>query len=160
VGGNSESTRPSAGEILSRDAEEEICRPSSALAISGFVAGLLMGLSGTGVAVVEMALHSSQGWREAAAFTLYPLGFIAVIVGRAQLFTENTLYPVVLVLDRRERLLDGLEHRPRRGHLAPDLRLGRRRRRRNAVGGVVVVALLNYGQVIAGRRKEPVPEHD
>jgi formate/nitrite transporter FocA (FNT family) len=32
---------------------------------------------------------------------LYPLGFVAVIVGRAQLFTENTLYPVVLVLTAR-----------------------------------------------------------
>src|SRR6202020_1346448 len=28
----------------------------------------------------------------------YPLGFIAVILGRSQLFTENTLYPVALVL--------------------------------------------------------------
>jgi formate/nitrite transporter FocA (FNT family) len=28
----------------------------------------------------------------------YPLGFIVVILGRSQLFTENTLYPVALVL--------------------------------------------------------------
>lgn len=32
---------------------------------------------------------------------MYPVGFVAVIIGRAQLFTENTLYPVVLVLDER-----------------------------------------------------------
>jgi formate/nitrite transporter FocA (FNT family) len=32
---------------------------------------------------------------------LYPLGFVAVIIGRTQLFTENTLFPVVLVLDER-----------------------------------------------------------
>ena len=32
----------------------------------------------------------------------YPLGFIVVILGRAQLFTENTLYPVALVLAERK----------------------------------------------------------
>ena len=32
---------------------------------------------------------------------LYPIGFIAVILGRAQLFTENTLYPVALMLAER-----------------------------------------------------------
>jgi formate/nitrite transporter FocA (FNT family) len=33
----------------------------------------------------------------------YPIGFIVVIIGRAQLFTENTLYPVALVLaEKRE----------------------------------------------------------
>jgi len=36
---------------------------------------------------------------------MYPAGFIAVIIGRSQLFTENTLYPVVLVLDERRHWL-------------------------------------------------------
>ena len=36
------------------------------------------------------------------AYMLYPIGFIAVIIGRAQLFTENTLYPVALILSERE----------------------------------------------------------
>jgi formate/nitrite transporter FocA (FNT family) len=65
-----------------------------------------MGLSGTGVAVLEAAFHSSQGWREVVSFFLYPLGFLAVIAGRSQLFTENTLYPVVLILVRRKHVLD------------------------------------------------------
>jgi formate/nitrite transporter FocA (FNT family) len=34
----------------------------------------------------------------------YPVGFIVVILGRAQLFTENTLYPVALVLAERKEL--------------------------------------------------------
>jgi formate/nitrite transporter FocA (FNT family) len=34
----------------------------------------------------------------------YPIGFVAAIVGRAQLFTENTLYPLTLVLDERRHL--------------------------------------------------------
>jgi formate/nitrite transporter FocA (FNT family) len=43
-----------------------------------------------------------------ASFLLYPIGFIVVIIGRAQLFTENTLYPVVLVLDEPRRLRPNL----------------------------------------------------
>jgi formate/nitrite transporter FocA (FNT family) len=39
---------------------------------------------------------------------LYPIGFIAVIIGRAQLFTENTLYPVIIVLDERRGFLSML----------------------------------------------------
>jgi formate/nitrite transporter FocA (FNT family) len=34
----------------------------------------------------------------------YPLGFIVVVIGRAQLFTENTLYPVALVLAEKRHV--------------------------------------------------------
>lgn len=102
------SARPRAGHILRRvmeDADEERNRSASGLAFSGFAAGLTMGLSGLGVAVLENHLPHA-GWATLVAYSAYPLGFIAVIMGRAQLFTENTLYPVVLVLDRRGGLLD------------------------------------------------------
>lgn len=105
-----ESARPEASEILGRvlhNAENELDRAPSGLAFSGVAAGLTMGLSGMSVAVLQHHLPATP-WAHALAFTLYPLGFIAVIIGRAQLFTENTLYPVVLVLDRRERYLDTL----------------------------------------------------
>lgn len=39
------------------------------------------------------------------AMLFYPLGFLVVVIGRAQLFTENTLYPVVLVLEDRRHVL-------------------------------------------------------
>ena len=38
----------------------------------------------------------------------YPIGFIVVIIGRAQLFTENTLYPVALVLSEKRELWNTL----------------------------------------------------
>jgi formate-nitrite transporter family protein len=57
-----------------------------------------MGLTGLGVARVRAILGSGTG-EELVSFLVYPIGFIAVIIGRAQLFTENTLYPVVRVLD-------------------------------------------------------------
>jgi len=50
-----------------------------------------MGLIGLGVASMR-ALIGSGGWGELAAYLAYQVGFVAVIIGRAQLFTENTLY--------------------------------------------------------------------
>jgi formate/nitrite transporter FocA (FNT family) len=48
------------------------------------------------------------GWQDLVSYLAYPIGFIAVIIGRAQLFTENTLYPVILVLDEHRYLLHTL----------------------------------------------------
>ena len=42
------------------------------------------------------------------SYLAYPIGFIAVVIGRAQLFTENTLYPVIRVLDEHRYLLQTL----------------------------------------------------
>jgi len=62
-----------------------------------------MGLTGLSVAIAQSTLGQGQ-WQDFVAHLVYPLGFIAVIIGRAQLFTENTLYPVIIVLDERRRL--------------------------------------------------------
>lgn len=100
------STRRSAYEILEQVIEnghEELDRSTHALAFSGVAGGMTMGLTGLGVAIAQSTLGEGQ-WSEFAAHLLYPLGFIAVIIGRAQLFTENTLYPVIIVLDERGKL--------------------------------------------------------
>lgn len=92
--------RPSAHEIyqqVAKNARQELERSSMALAISGFAGGISMGLTALGVSLALASLGSGAA-AHFVAYTLYPLGFIAVIVGRAQLFTENTLYPVALVL--------------------------------------------------------------
>src|SRR5436305_7300247 len=83
--------------------EEELKRSSAALAFSGLAAGIGMGLSGIGSAALLAAVGAGKTGYLIASL-LYPLGFIAVIVGRAQLFTENTLFPVILVLARRRHL--------------------------------------------------------
>lgn len=90
-------------EGVSRNAREELNRASRALAFSGFAGGVTMGLTGLAVAVVQAVLGSGQS-AEFISYLFYPVGFIAVIIGRAQLFTENTLYPVVLVLDEHKHL--------------------------------------------------------
>jgi formate/nitrite transporter FocA (FNT family) len=88
-------------ERVEENAEDELDRTSMALAFSGFGAGLAMGLTALGVAAA-LAVLGLGHWARFVSSMLYPIGFIAVIVGRAQLFTENTLYPVVLVLERRD----------------------------------------------------------
>lgn len=97
--------RPSAEEIfrqVARNARQELQRPSIALAISGFGGGAFMGLSALGTAIT-IALLGDSNTVQMISRLFYPIGFIVVILGRSQLFTENTLYPVALVLaEKRE----------------------------------------------------------
>jgi formate/nitrite transporter FocA (FNT family) len=86
------------------NARAELGRSVSKLAFSGLAGGITMGLSALGVAS-SRAWIGQDGWRSLVSYLVYPVGFIAVIIGRAQLFTENTLYPVVLVLDERRPVL-------------------------------------------------------
>jgi len=100
--------RPSAQDIyeqVANNARQELGRSSISLAISGFAGGIFMGLSAMGNAIA-IALLTPAGAAPTAttlfvAKMFYPLGFIAVILGRSQLFTENTLYPIALVLAER-----------------------------------------------------------
>ncbi|MGB7553817.1 MAG: formate/nitrite transporter family protein [Candidatus Korobacteraceae bacterium] len=103
-----QSQRRTAREIFERvenNAHEELRRSTQALAFSGFAGGLSMGLTGLSVAAGLTALGNAPG-SDFLAYLLFPIGFIAVIIGRAQLFTENTLYPVALILSERRHVLD------------------------------------------------------
>lgn len=95
--------RPSAEEIFKQvaaNARQELERPSIALALSGFGAGVFMGLSALGTAIAIRLLGPSPH-TQILSRMFYPIGFIVVILGRSQLFTENTLYPVALVLAQK-----------------------------------------------------------
>ena len=103
--------RPSAHDIyeqVANNARQELGRSGVALFISGIAGGIFMGLSGMGNAIA-IALLTPAGVAPTPATLFiakmfYPLGFIAVILGRSQLFTENTLYPVALVLAEKQHL--------------------------------------------------------
>ena len=69
------------------------------LAFSGVASGLVIGF--TFLATAFLTSKVSPENRPVAAGIAYPLGFIFVVLGRHQLFTENTLEPVVPVLERR-----------------------------------------------------------
>lgn len=93
-------TRFSAEEIHENvlvQAEDEMKRPASDLFWSAVTAGLTIGWSFVGGAYVATLVGPE--YRKAVQAALYPLGFILVIIGRSQLFTENTLEPVIPVLD-------------------------------------------------------------
>src|ERR1051326_8010266 len=105
-----ESTRRSAHEILEQvitSARDELSRPTLGLIFSGFAGGQSMGLTGLGVALALSYLGDGPA-QQFVAFCFYPIGFIVVIIGRAQLFTENTLFPIVLVLDEHKHVLNTL----------------------------------------------------
>lgn len=100
-----ESTRRSAVEIFDKvleNARDELKRSSRALAFSGIAGGMGMGLTGLAVATVQNILGTSPS-AEFISLLFYPLGFVAIIIGRAQLFTENTLFPVALILKEGTR---------------------------------------------------------
>lgn len=97
-------TAPQIFEAATENARVELRRSVRKLAFSGVAGGLTMGLTGLGVASVR-SLLGHGGWRDLISYFIYPIGFIAVIIGRAQLFTENTLYPVILVFDERRYLI-------------------------------------------------------
>jgi formate/nitrite transporter FocA (FNT family) len=92
-------TRLSAQEIhdnVLQAAQEEMNRPAWDLFWSAVTAGLTIGWSFVGGAYAATLV--APEYRLAVSAAVYPLGFILVIIGRSQLFTENTLEPVIPVL--------------------------------------------------------------
>jgi formate/nitrite transporter FocA (FNT family) len=87
-------------EAIRHDGEEELNRPVSALAWSGFAAGLSMGFSFVAQALFKAHL-SDQPWQPLVTNLGYPFGFLIAIIGRQQLFTENTLTAIIPLLARR-----------------------------------------------------------
>jgi formate-nitrite transporter family protein len=89
-------------EAIRKDGDEELRRPISALAWSGLAAGLSMGFSFVAEALFRTYIPDAP-WRPIITNLGYPLGFLIVIVGRQQLFTENTLTAIIPLLARRNR---------------------------------------------------------
>ncbi|HYE95312.1 MAG TPA: formate/nitrite transporter family protein [Rubricoccaceae bacterium] len=88
-------------EAILIEGEEELARPSSALFWSGLAAGLSMGFSLVAQGLLQAALPGTP-WRTLVAKLGYSIGFLLVILGRQQLFTENTLTPVLPLLKRKD----------------------------------------------------------
>jgi formate/nitrite transporter FocA (FNT family) len=87
-------------ETIVREGTEELARTNSALAWSGLAGGLSMGFSLVSEAALQTALPDTP-WRPLVAKLGYSVGFLIVILGRQQLFTENTLTPILPLLDRK-----------------------------------------------------------
>jgi formate/nitrite transporter FocA (FNT family) len=88
-------------EIVRNEGEGELSRTFSALWWSGLAAGISIGFS----FLIEgvLAAHLPDfAWKDIIAKTGYAVGFLIVILGRQQLFTENTLTAVLPVIMRRK----------------------------------------------------------
>ncbi|MEQ5834990.1 formate/nitrite transporter family protein [Marinobacter sp. NFXS9] len=84
-------------EAIRAEAESELERPLAGLGWSGLAAGLSMGFS----LLAQALLYSytpEASWTPIISSFGYSIGFLFVILGRQQLFTENTLTPVLEVL--------------------------------------------------------------
>jgi formate/nitrite transporter FocA (FNT family) len=88
-------------EIIREQGQAELGRPAGALLLSGLAAGLSMGFSFLGVAWVRSALPEAP-WAHLVASLGYTLGFVIVVLGRQQLFTESTLTAVLPALTNRD----------------------------------------------------------
>ena len=96
-------TRLSALEIhenIRAPAEEELERPASSLLFSSLAAGMLIGF--TFLSSAFASHYAPESIKHPIASVFYPVGFIFVIMGRSELFTENTLEPIIPVLHKRD----------------------------------------------------------
>ena len=81
-------------EAVRAGGEEELNRTVSSLAWSGIASGLSMGFSLVAEGLLRAHLPETY-WRPLIAKLGYPFGFLIVVIGRQQLYTENTLTAVL-----------------------------------------------------------------
>ena len=84
-------------EVVRRLGDEEMERPNTSLWWSGIAAGLSISFSLLAQAILETHLPDTP-WRPLVAGLGYSVGFLMVILGRQQLFTESTITVVLPVL--------------------------------------------------------------
>jgi formate-nitrite transporter family protein len=97
-------TRLTAAEIhenVMEPGEKELERPTASLLWSALASGLVIGFSFVGGAYAASLVGPAH--KHAAFSAVYPLGFIFVVMARSELFTENTLVPVIPFLEHRDR---------------------------------------------------------
>ncbi len=87
-------------DAILAEGEEELGRPTAALAFSGLAAGLSMGFSFLTQGFLQSLLPQSS-WAPLVSKLGYAMGFLIVILGRQQLFTENTLTPIIPLLKHK-----------------------------------------------------------
>lgn len=123
-------------EVIRRNGEEELERSNRSLFWSGIAAGIMISFSVLGEAIFRTYLPDAP-WRYLLENLGYSLGFIVVILGGMQLFTENTISTVLPALSD-----------PRMAMLARVARLWALVLGANVVGAFCVAALYAYTPAI------------
>ncbi|CAO4152658.1 formate/nitrite transporter family protein [Methylorubrum extorquens] len=86
---------PVVHEIVRKEGEDELQRPSASLFWSGLAAGVTIMTSVIAEGAIRNKLPADVPWRELVSDIGYSLGFLMVILGRMQLFTEQTIVSVL-----------------------------------------------------------------
>jgi formate/nitrite transporter FocA (FNT family) len=85
---------------VSKQGDDELDRPAGSLFWSGLAAGIAIMASVSAQAALHQRLPDAP-WRELVAGFGYCLGFMIVILGRMQLFTEHTMVAVLPLMRER-----------------------------------------------------------
>ncbi|MCB1748276.1 MAG: formate/nitrite transporter family protein [Gammaproteobacteria bacterium] len=117
-------------EVVRQEGENELARPFGSLWWSGVAAGIAILASVLGMAVLHRDLPE-RPWRVPVEALGYTLGFVIVVLGRLQLFTENTVTAVLPLLAEWSR-----------AHVFNTLRLWVTVLGANLVGTTVTAALI------------------
>jgi formate/nitrite transporter FocA (FNT family) len=88
-------------EAVYAEGEHELERNGVELGLSGLAAGLSMGFSMMGEALLRIHLPEAK-WTPLLTNFGYSIGFLIVILGRQQLFTKNTLTVILPLLRKKE----------------------------------------------------------
>lgn len=83
-------------EVVRRSGDDELERPAWSLIWSGLAGGVTICTSILSLALIESKLPDTP-WQPLVASLGYTVGFLIVILGRLQLFTESTLSAVLPV---------------------------------------------------------------
>jgi formate/nitrite transporter FocA (FNT family) len=123
-------------EIIRREGEEELARTNRSLVWSGLAAGLMMSFSVLGESIFRTYLPDAPH-----SYLIenigYSFGFLLVIMGRLQLFTENTITTVFPFLDN-----------PRWGVFMATVRLWSIVLVANVLGAFIAATVMHYTAAI------------
>lgn len=119
---------------VSKQGEDELSRPVQSLFWSGIAAGIAIVSSIVAQAAIGRGLPEAP-WKEAVTGLGYSLGFMIVILGRMQLFTEQTMVAVL-----------PLAAKPSLHRLGKVARLWSIVFAGNVIGAAAVTALIVYGR--------------
>jgi formate-nitrite transporter family protein len=87
-------------EVVRIEGEKELERTSAALWWAALAGGLSMGFSLVGEGLLRAHLPDTN-WRPLVTKLGYPIGFIIITLASHQLFTENTITPIVPLLRKK-----------------------------------------------------------
>ena len=131
-------------EAIRREGEYELSRGFGALWWSGVAAGLAISASVLCKGFLESILPHA-GWTAGVSNLGYTVGFLIVILGRMQLFTENTITPILPLLLT-----------PTRARLFKTARLWGIVLTANLVGCATAAVVLVFGHIVPEVRFEGI----